>query len=197
MGINGRAFWQAVDADISLAALTTEPTPPSSIEEFSQSLASHPELVGTLNQLKAKTFDALCSSLESGAPTLADFMADGHELAWAAARVSRERQQQDLEPAFLASVVNVLAVLRMRENQDAPAYGPLAMDPTQLQDSPINLRSFREGCVKWNDMALSAVIADLLGWILEAHLHVALRKLRQCSTATFRIHLTERDRGAR
>ncbi|MFX1737058.1 hypothetical protein PXJ20_12805 [Paraburkholderia sp. A1RI_3L] len=182
---------------ISLAALTTEPTPPSSIEEFSQSLTSHPELARALNQLKAKTFGALCSSLESGAPALADFMADGHELAWAAARVSRERQQLDLEPAFLASVVNVLALLRMRENQDAPAYGPLAMDPTQLQDSPINLRSFRVRCLKWNDMALSAVVADLVGWVLETHLHVALRKLRQSSTATFRIHPSERGIEAR
>ena len=66
------------------------------------------------------------------------------------------------------------------------------MDPTQLQDSPINLRSFRERCVKWNNMALSAVVADLVGWILETHLRVALRKLRQSSTATFRIHPTER-----
>ncbi len=177
---------------ISLTALATQPAPPASIEEFSQSLASRPELVKALDKLKAKTFGALCSSLETGAPALGDFMADGHELAWAAARVSRERQQLDREPAFLASAVNVLALLRVRENHGAPAYGHLAMVPTQLQDSPINLRSFRERCVKWNNMALSAVVADLVGWILETHLRVALRKLRQSSTATFRIHPTER-----
>ncbi|WP_354675280.1 hypothetical protein [Cupriavidus alkaliphilus] len=182
---------------ISLVALAMEPTPPSSIEEFTQSLASHSELARALNQLKATTFGALCKSLESEAPALADFMDDGHELAWAVARVSRERQQLDLEPAFLASVVSVLALLRMRENQNAPAYGPLAMDQAQLQDSPINLRSFRERCVKWNDMALSAVVVDLVGWVLETHLHVALRKLRQSSTATFRIHPTERGLEAR
>lgn len=177
---------------ISLNALATQPTPPGSIEEFSQSLARHPELLKALGKLKAKTFGALCSSLESGAPALGDFMADGHELAWAAARVSRERQQLDREPAFLASVVRVLALLRMRENRDIPAYGHLSMDPAQLLDSQINLGSFRERCVKWNDMALSAVVADLVAWILETHLRVALRKLRQSSTATFRIHPTER-----
>jgi hypothetical protein len=182
---------------ISLTALATEPTPPASIEVFSQSLARHPELLKALGKLRAKTFGALCNSQESGAPSLGDFMADGHELAWAAARVSRERQQLDREPAFLASVVSVLALLRMRENQDAPAYGSLAMDQTQLQDSPINLRSFRERCVKWNDMSLSAVVADLVAWILETHLRVALRKLRQSSTATFRIHPTERGIEAR
>lgn len=182
---------------ISLTALATEPTPPASIEEFSQSLARHPDLLKALGKLKARTFGALCSSQELGAPALGDFMADGHELAWAAARVSRERQQLDREPAFLASVVSMLALLRMRENQSAPPYGYLAMDHTQLQDSPINLRSFRERCVKWNDMTLSAAAADLIAWILETHLHVALRKLRQSSTATFRIHPTERGIEAR
>lgn len=182
---------------ISLAALAAEPTPPSSIEEFSKSLATQPELSRALSRLKAKTFGTLCSSLESEAPALADFTDNAHELVWAAARVSRERQQLDLEPAFLSSVVSVLALLRMRENLDAPPYGPLAIDPAQLQDSPINLGSFRERCEKWNDMALSAVVADLAGWVLETHLHVALRKLRQSSTATFRIHPSERGIEAR
>lgn len=111
---------------ISLTALATQSAPPSSIEEFSQSLASLPDVVKALGKLKAKTFGALCSSLGSVAPPLGDFMADGHELVWAAARVSGERRQLDLEPAFLASVVNVLALLRMRENQDAP---PMAIWP--------------------------------------------------------------------
>lgn len=182
---------------ISLAALATEPTPPSSIEEFSQLLASRPDLIKALSKLKAKTFGALCNSLTSEAPALADFTADGHELAWAAARVSRERQQLDLEPEFLASVVNLLAILRMREHLDGPAYGPFPMDSVQLQDSPINLSSFRERCEKWRDMTLSAVVEDLVSWVLETHLHVALRKLRQSSTATFRIHPTERGIEAR
>ncbi|MBB3639665.1 MULTISPECIES: hypothetical protein [Variovorax] len=182
---------------ISLTALVTEPVPPSSIEEFSQSLAKRPELLKALGKLKAKTFGALCSSLESGAPALGDFMANEHELSWAAARISRERLQLDQEPAFLASVVNMLALLRMRENQEAPAYGSLTMDQAQLQDSPINLGSFRERCVKWNGMTLSAVVADLIAWILKTHLHVALRKLRQSSTATFRVHPTERGIEAR
>lgn len=177
---------------IALTALVTEPAPPASIEDFSQSLAKRPELLKALGKLKVKTFDGLCSSLESGAPALGDFMANEHELAWAATRLSRERLQLDLEPAFLASVVSMLALLRMRENQDAPAYGSLTMDQAQLRDSPINLESFRKRCVKWSDMTLSAVVADLIAWILESHLHVALRKLRQSSTATFRVHPTER-----
>lgn len=177
---------------IALTALVTEPAPPASIEDFSQSLAKRPELLKALGKLKVKTFDGLCSSLESGAPALGDFMANEHELAWAATRLSRERLQLDLEPAFLASVVSMLALLRMRENQDAPAYGSLMMDQAQLRDSPINLESFRKRCVKWSDMTLSAVVADLIAWILESHLHVALRKLRQSSTATFRVHPTER-----
>lgn len=36
--------------------------------------------------------------------------------------------------------------LRTREHLDGPAYGPLPMDSVQLQDSPINLSSFRERC---------------------------------------------------
>jgi hypothetical protein len=182
---------------IALAALATAPAPPNSIEEFSQSLARRPDLIAALNQLQATTFGALCTALQWQAPVLADFLADGHELAWANARVSRERQHLDLEPAFLASIVNVLALLRMREQPAAPAYGPLAIDPTQLQDSPINLNSFRERCQKWRDMALPAVVADLLAWLLETHLHVALRKLRQSSTATFRLHPSERGIEAR
>ena len=172
--------------------MVTEPALPASIEDFSQSLAKRPELLKALGKLKVKTFGGLCSSLESGAPALRDFMANEHELAWAATRLSRERLQLDLEPAFLASVVSMLALLRMRENQEAPAYGSLTMDQAQLQDSPINLESFRKRCVKWNDMTLSAVVADLIAWILESHLHVALRKLQQSSTATFRVHPTER-----
>lgn len=177
---------------ISLAALKAEPTPPSSIEEFGQALAGDAKLTAALNELKAKTFGELCCSLKSEAPALGDFTAEGHELAWATARVSGGRQHWDLGPALLASVLNVLAILRMRDNLDVPAYGTLVVDPTQLQDYPINLTTFRERCEKWNDMALPAVIADLVVWILETHLHVALRKLRQSSSATFRLHPTER-----
>lgn len=182
---------------IALDALAIRKAPVASIEELAQELAGHPALARALAGLKARTFGALCDSLKTVAPPLGSFASDGHELAWAAARVSRERQALDQEPAFLASVVNLLAILRMREDTEAPAYGSLVMDPAQLQDSPINLRSFRERCTTWADMPLAAVVADLVTWTLETHLRVALRKLRQSSTATFRIHPTERGIEAR
>jgi len=182
---------------IALRALAMEATPPSSIEEFSSSLANLPVVSKALKQLEAKNFDALCIYLKSSAPALSDSLDDEHELAWANTRVYKERQQLDSEPAFLASVINVLALLHVRDDQDGLPYGPLNIRAEQLQDSPINLMSFRERCLRWRGIGLSAVLEDLICWVLETHLQVALRKLRQSSTATFRIHPSERGIEAR
>lgn len=182
---------------IALDALAIKTEPAVSIEAVSKEIADHPALAKAFSRFNAKTFGALCESLQTKAPAIGSFAADQHELAWATARVSRERQTLDQEPAFLASVVKLLAILRMRDDLTAPAYGSLVLDPAQLQDSPINLRSFRERCIKWADMPLAVVVEDLVCWTLETHLRVALRKLRQSSTATFRIHPTERGIEAR
>lgn len=177
---------------IGLTALAAESRPAASIEDLARSISDLPSVSRALRALKVDTFGELCESLRADAPQLHQVASTDHELAWFAARVSARTDEDDRAPAFLASVVRILALLHTRDDAIRAPYGHLAIDAEQLKDSPINLASFRLRCGAWKELPLRNVVEELLAWCFEAHLHVALRKLRQNSRSTFRLIPSER-----
>lgn len=161
-----------------------------SIEAISHRIANGGPVQRALGKLKAGSFGQLCEQLRSSGPPMEDFSSEEHELRWAIDRFERP-QSNDTEPTALAQIIRILAILAIRDRLDLPAYGPLAIDAADLEDSPINLSSVRSRCDKWQEMTLTEVVDDLLRWCLQTHLRVALRKLSHTGQATFRIKPTE------
>lgn len=175
---------------VALAALEVGGVP-DSIESFVGALVARPEVRRSFAAFRTPTFGDLCRKVRREGPALEDLDDEGHELAC----VSALMEPQDLthlQPKFLASILRVLALLHDRDAADLPPYGALAIDAAALDDSPINLASFRTRCHAWQDCSLDFVARDLLAWCLDTHLRVALRKLRSTGAATFRVHPSER-----
>lgn len=177
---------------ISLKALPTEPTIPSSIEEFARLLVERRAVRDALKRHRAQTFGDLCERVRTTLPALSEIHSEHHELQWFVRRLSNNLIEDDAIPGFLASVIWMLAVLHVRDDLESPPFGPLTLDERLLQESPINLASVRARCLAWQVTPLAEVVEEFVAWCLETHLHVALRKLRQNSKATFKIHPTDR-----
>lgn len=175
---------------IALNAMRGSTDTEPSIEALARGIANKDAVKRALGRLRIRTFGQLCEQLRASGPAMDDIHASGHELQWALDRFERP-QPYDLTPAALTDIVRVLALLNLRDNAAAPAYGPLAIDVADLDDSPINLVSFRARCHSWQNVALPDVIEQVLQWCLQTHLRVALRKLRHTGQATFRIRPTE------
>jgi hypothetical protein len=175
---------------VALCAMRELPAAEPAIEAVARGLANKDSVRRALGKLKVGTFGQLCEQMRTSGPVMEDVQAKGHELRWAMDRFVHE-QPRDLEPVALGDIVCVLARLCIRDKLDAPPYGLLAIDTTDLEDSPINLASFRARCNGWQDVALIDVVDDVLQWCLQTHLRVALRKLRHTGQATFRIRPTE------
>jgi len=176
---------------LALAALEGGGDIPESIESFAGALVARAEVRRSIAALRTPTFGDLCRRVQREGPALEELDDESHELAWVSALVAPQ-DLTHLQPKFLASILRVLALLHVRDAGDLPPYGALAIDAASLDDSPINLASFRARCHAWQDCPLDYVARDLLAWCLETHLRVALRKLRSTGAATFRVHPSER-----
>jgi hypothetical protein len=175
---------------VALAVMEGGDEVPESIESFAVALAGRAEVRRGLAALRAPTFGDLCRKVQREGPALGDWAHESHELAWVNAVVAPQ-DLTHLQPKFLASILRVLALLHVRDAGDLPPYGALAIEAATLNDSPINLASFRARCHAWQACPLDFVARDLLAWCLETHLRVALRKLRSTGAATFRVHPSE------
>lgn len=175
---------------VGLLGLHDAQSAPDSIEAFARSLASDSKLRGELRGLGG-SFADLCDRVRAEVPPLEHMDEPRHELKWVRARLDPQSEEELTESSSLVTILRVLALLHVRDDLDQPAYGTLAIDAGVLNDSPINLISFRARCVAWQGMGLEAVAADLLAWCLDTHLRVALRKLRSTGAATFRFRPSE------
>lgn len=83
----------------------------------------------------------------------------------------------------------------VRDDQSKPAYAPVGFPPEYYSIYPINLESLRQiGNSKWLGMTMANWLAWIAAyWGIEAHLRVALRKLRYQSKDTF--HVLPTDQG--
>jgi len=89
-------------------------------------------------------------------------------------------------------VLSVLAALVLRTDSAQPPYGSLPVTQAFLADYPINLAAFTQNIALWQDMDIRGVVEWLVReWTCEAHLRIALRKLRIEHNDTFTFYPTE------
>jgi hypothetical protein len=162
-----------------------------SVETFAAHYAGFTEMTAALAALEALTFGALVERVRDSGPTIADVEDPQHEFQLEIQLHDGWNQEDDPPQSFVARALQLLATLAAREELFPTGYGNLAIGPTNLGAYPINLGTFRAQTSRWNAMNLSAVVADLIAWVMNTHLSVALRKLSQTRTSSFHLRPTE------
>lgn len=142
-----------------------------------------------------RSLKAAVERVAKALPELADWENDKHELALGSEVLSgywTARKVDDPAAMYRAAFQLLLSLIGRDALRDAP-YGALVFPPGFFEDYPLNLASLRSAARgEWAEKACQ-VLVELLcrEWGLDAHLRVALRKLRFDTRATFRVRPTE------
>ena len=143
-----------------------------------------------------RTYLQLVHDSESWLSAMTQWTSSSHEvqLAEQIVQLCRGPRSAECRQSIILHGLRVLIALGARRKPGETGYADLVFEEGYFRYYPINLRSFENhGTQNWASLAG----ADLLGWILlnwgiEAHLRVALRKLRGQSQSTFRIRPSDR-----
>ena len=156
-----------------------------------------PETLRAVKELGGnKSYRQLVEDSDSWLPALTHWTSSDHEVQLTERIVEHSdgpRSTECREKVILFGM-RALVALGARCKAGHSGYADLVFDEGYFRHYPINLRSFENHATQtW----VSLVGTDLLGWVLlnwgiEAHLRVALRKLRGQSRSTFRIRPTDR-----
>lgn len=158
--------------------------------------SSGAKVLGTFKT--AKTFEDLKKQLMITMPTFEDWQQENHEIDCMNQlhQLSREKliNTESLETMVLCSL-RILSALAERE-QNKSGYGELYFPHGYFDYYPVNLRSFQhylgKGTLGWSQLPVEECLSKVLSdWCLNAHLKVALRKLRLQSQSTFRFMPTD------
>jgi len=174
--------------------LTDRPAPGNSRELASWFVGSG---IGksVVEQFSSATWRDLVTHAKSTQPELTSWDNDDHEVALMTQ--IEAFGQQPINDEIIGEIVQMgvqaLAALAARQVQEEDDYELLTFPAGYFDYFPLNLRAFRT--LSTNTWA-SESLADWLSWVLvhwstDAHLHVALRKLRGQSEDTFRIRPTD------
>ena len=156
-----------------------------------------PEALRAVKELGGnKTYPQLVEDSKSWLSAVTQWTSSDHEvqLAERIVQLSREPRSGECRRNIILLGMRALIALGARRMPGDSAYADLVFEDGYFRHYPINLRSFEyNGAQTWASLAGT----DLLGWILlnwgiEAHLRVALRKLRGQSQSTFRIRPSDR-----
>ena len=142
------------------------------------------------------TFDNLVKKSQSWLPSLTDWAEADHEiqLTERIVKLCNGHRSTQARLEILQLAMRSLIALDARCRSGSWGYGDLIFEPWYFEYYPINLNSFAShSSQSW----ASRTLAETLEWILyewgiEAHLRVALRKLRGHSQSTFRIRPSDR-----
>ncbi len=132
----------------------------------------------------------LCERL----PPLADWQDARHECRLGQVLVDGKQDGQPLsETDLLRCALDLLLALIARDDPSREPYQGFEFSPSYLQDYPLNLATLRQHTGStWIGMSLESWLKWLVcHWGGEAHLRVALRKLRSQGRDTFRLRPTE------
>ena len=153
-----------------------------------------------LKKVKGITsFDALQKKLLKQMPVFAEWQEDNHEIQCMYQLRSLSRMagvnKEQLEDMVLDALRILCALAGRPENQAGYSEG-LFFPLGYFDYYPVNLNSFLThlggDSGDWNDLPLQECLTNVLSqWCLNAHLRVALRKLRQQSQSTFRFMPTD------
>jgi len=163
----------------------------SSVEAFAADFSVSSEVKQACLLLGHPTFGALCAGLSEAGQVPTSWEAANHEMQIVASLMAGVQRGGKVS-TLIDQAVRALALLSLRDDQGAKPYGALSLSEDDLADYPVNLASFRARCAKWRDLPLAAMMGDLFAWLMNAHLRVALRKMRNNTQSTFRFRPTER-----
>lgn len=146
-----------------------------------------------------KNYDELRAKLISSMPPFERWQDENHEIQ-CMHRLSHLSNQNSLDDSQLAEIVrcslHILVALSGRKENKC-GYSEDLFFPTGYFDYyPVNLNSFQrflaQGSGEWVKLPIKECLTKLVSeWCLNAHLKVALRKLRQQSQSTFRFMPTD------
>ncbi|MFH2122769.1 MAG: hypothetical protein ABIJ50_04725 [Pseudomonadota bacterium] len=135
-------------------------------------------------------FDLLRSEYSGSLPLLANWQDPHHEIQQVLQieTLCGETSTSETRIAIIEKCITALFALASREQTNL-GYGDFHFPNNYFQYYPINLRSFHYHCEHtWKNMKLKEWLQWLChNWGIEAHLKVALRKLRGQSQSSFRI----------
>jgi hypothetical protein len=184
-------FW------LSLTCLEEERPVLHTTEDFIRWFESSQWVSEAVKILGIRDFNRALKKTVSNLPPLADWQKDNHEMAKVrqALETYAEHKKGEVRSNLLALSAQILLCLLARDDRSKPAYEPMKFPAEYFSLYTINLESHRHlGQNVWAGMSLPGWLAWVAGhWGLEAHLRVALRKLRHQSQDTF--HTLPTDRG--
>lgn len=151
-----------------------------------------------LKSYRKLTFGQIISQHRKKLPPQSDWSDDKHELRLARAildgyyLVDREPHIKDHVEMLQKSFQLLVSLVARDEEAQAP-YRKLAFQAGFLEDHPINLDTLRYWAAnEWQDLTASELLEWLcVHWGIDAHLRVALRKLRSDPRPTFQVQPTE------
>ncbi len=164
-------------------------------EAFGGWLSGRPTIKKLEKIVGAATFGEALRLARRSAPPQADWDSDQHEFQQAAECIARFREIEDETSAAAAIgvAVRTLVLLASRIEADVPEYDASLLADEFLKGYPINLHSFRRHALDgWQSLSVPRLIGWLVkDWGIDAHLRIALRKLRSNPQATFRLRPTD------
>ncbi len=184
-------FW------VALQCLEADPNRLDTTDDFIQWFRNTPWVTGAAMDLGNQDFDGLLKQTKSALPPMGDWKGDGHEVSLAnqALEAYSENKKREVKIELLVHAARIVLSLVARDDDTKAAYDGMAFPTEYFSLYPINLESLRRlSQTSWPGMAAANWLAWLAGhWGIEAHLRVALRKLRYQSQDTF--HILPTDRG--
>jgi len=155
------------------------------VEEFSATLCQH------IDALPEVTFASLRDRVSIQVPNVSDYYHDDHEEQIAGSLAGNQGAWRDSDT--MPKVVSGLALLSYRMTGDNAVYGKRGMEPPEYVPYPIHLGTFITRSNSWLTLSVREVCKEVLMWVLQTHLLVAMRKLRQTGDSTF--HLVQGEHG--
>jgi hypothetical protein len=95
------------------------------------------------------------------------------------------------QSARLRAAIDVLITLLVKLDTDPISLSDMGAFAEELRPYPINILSFQQRVRGLMSQSVDQVVGTLLQWAMQTHLRVALRKLRQTGTSSFRFYLSE------
>jgi hypothetical protein len=184
-------FW------VALETIARENVNLSTTEEFIHWFEEQVWLKDAAIALGSGTFVSVLDLTRQNLPSLADWLDSEHEIALTmkALETYGSSSKREVRTELLILGGKLLMTLAARDVVNESPYAPLEFPSDYLNLHQINLDSLRNlSHTNWSAMHLNQWLAWVAGhWGIEAHLRVALRKLRYETKDTF--HVLPTDRG--
>lgn len=185
-------FW------VALTSLQEQDHEVHTVENFVQWFKNSDWVCEAISGFQGKRFEEAVDEKRREIPEIAAWERDEHEISMAhqLLELYRGRNAQDVRSEMLRLSLHVILSLVVRDDVGREAYDPLSFPADYLSLYSINLSSLRAmSSTAWRRMDMASWTSWLAGyWGVEAHLRVALRKLRQ-GKDTF--HILPTDHGLR